>query len=199
MPVLLSAAFGSPVESKVMIEERDVGDNWQVSAEHIEHSAFPRSLPSLEVLTRFWTELKKILPADELHVIDPYALDAGGADLANYAGQVTSLLTPALRVVRNVVVIHGKPREGIRDHLAQHIAKQIALLNAETEVQFQKGSEMHGRYLVADRARALRMDFSFNSIGKSFGTVSVVDDAEDLAGVVNELERLHPAAVTRSD
>lgn len=38
------------------------------------------------------------------------------------------------------------------------------------------------------------MEFSFNRIGKSFGTVSLVDDGEDLAGVLEELERLYPAA-----
>jgi hypothetical protein len=87
-----------------------------------------------------------------------------------------------------VVVVHGKPREGIRELLA----RDIALVSSETDIQFQRGSEMHARYLVADRSRALRMEFSFNRIGKSFGTVSLVEDAEDLAGIVDEVERLHP-------
>lgn len=153
------------------------------------HSAFPTSLPMFEVVTKFWTELKKILPAHELHVIDPYVLDAGGAeDPATYAGNVTSLLTPALRSVKRVVVVHGKPREGVRDFLT----RDIALMNSETEVQFHKGKEMHARYLVADRSRVLRMEFSFNRIGKSFGTVSLVEDEEDLAGILHEVERLHP-------
>lgn len=161
------------------------------TATYLETSAFPTSLPLVEVLARFWTELKKILPADELHVIDPYALDPGGEDPATYAGNVASLLVPALRVVRSVVVVHGKPREGLRELLSH----DISLVNAETEIQFQRGSEMHARYLVADRARALRMEFSFNRIGKSFGTVSVVNETEDLAAIVDELERLHPACV----
>lgn len=152
------------------------------------HSAFPTSLTSFEVVAKFWTELRRILPANELHVIDPYILDDGGMDPATYARDVVSLLGPALRVVNRVVVVYGKPRQGIRELLA----RDIALVNSETDVQFHKGSEMHARYLVADRSRALRMDFSFNRIGKSFGTVSLVEDIEDIAGIVVEIGRLHP-------
>lgn len=141
-----------------------------------------------EVVDRFWTELRKILPANELHVIDPYVLDAGGTDdPATYAGNVVSLLTPALRVVQHVVVVHGKPRAGVRDLLA----RDIGIVNAGATIHFRKGSEMHARYLVADRSRVLRMEFSFNRIGKSFGTVSLVEDEADLAGILDEVERLH--------
>jgi len=63
-------------------------------------------------------------------------------------------------------------------------------------VQFCMGTEMHSRYLIADRSRVLRMEFSFNRIGKSFGTVSLVEDPEDLAGIVHELDRLDPASPT---
>ena len=175
-----------------MVEESDVRAKLTRTLAHLEESAFPTSLPLVEVVAKFWIELKKILPADELHVIDPYVLDAGGADPATYAGNVVALLTPALRVVKRAVVVHGKPREGIRELLAQ----DIALVGTQAEIQFQKGSEMHARYLVADRSRALRMEFSFNRIGTTFGTVSLVEDAEDLAGILDEVERLHPAADT---
>lgn len=152
------------------------------------HSAFPTSLTSIEVVSKFWTELRKILPASELHVIDPYVLDDGGANPATYAGDVASLLRPALRVVKRVVFVYGKPRQGIPELLAG----DIALVNSEVDVQFHKGTEMHARYLVADRSRAIRMEFSFNRIGKSFGTVSIVEDVEDIAGIVAEIRRLHP-------
>lgn len=155
---------------------------------YLEESAFPTDLPLVDVIARFWTELRKILPANEMHVIDPYALDAGGGDATTYAGNVVALLTPALRVARRVIVVHGKPREGVRELLAQ----DIALVNADVEIKFRRGSEMHARYIVADRSSALRMEFSFNRIGKSFGTVSVVEGEEDLAGIIEELERLHP-------
>lgn len=146
------------------------------------------SLP--DVLAKYWSELRKILPANELHVVDPYILDSGGADAATYAGDVTSLLGPALRRVNRVVFVHDKPRVGIRELLES----DIALVDATTEVHFHRGTVMHARYVVADRSRALRMEFSFNRIGRSFGTVSLVDDGEDLAGVLEELERLSPAA-----
>jgi len=159
-------------------------------ATHLEHSAFPTSLSLPDVLARYWSELRKILPADELHVVDPYVLDSGGADAVTYAGDVTSLLGPALRLVKRVVFVHEKPRVGIREL----IETDIALFDATTEVSFHRGTAMHSRYVVADRSRALRMEFSFNRIGKSFGTVSLVDDGEDLAGVLEELQRLSPAA-----
>lgn len=164
-------------------------DSRAIPAGTLSHGAFPTSLTSLEVVAKFWTELRKILPASELHVIDPYVLDDGGADPATYAGDIVSLLTPALRVVERVVIVYGKPREIIRDLLAQ----DLALMNSEINIEFQKGSEMHARYLVADRSRALRMEFSFNRIGRSFGTVSLVENAEDIAGILDEVNRLHPA------
>lgn len=159
-------------------------------ATHLEHSAFPTSLSLPDVLARYWSELRKILPADELHVVDPYILNAGGADAATYAGNVTSLLGPALRGVQRVVFVHDKPRVGIREL----IERDVALLDATLEVNFHNGTGMHSRYVVADRARALRMEFSFNRIGRTFGTVSLVDAGEDLTGVLEELERLSPPA-----
>lgn len=158
----------------------------------LEHGAFPTSLSFFDVTSKFWTELRKILPAQEVHVVDPYLLDAGGEDPAVYAGNVASLLKPALMSAGTVVVVHAKPREGIRGLLE----KNIATLNGGAQVQFCMGTEMHSRYLIADRSRVLRMEFSFNRIGKSFGTVSLVEDPEDLAGIVHELDRLDPASPT---
>lgn len=170
-----------------MSKESDVG---AMPPEGVPHSAFPASLPPFEVIARFWTELKKILPANEMHVIDPYVLDDGGADPVTYAEGVASLLRPALRVVERLVVLHGKPNEGIRELLARDIAR----VNSQTSIEFKRGSNMHARYLVADRSRALRMEFSFNRMVRSFGTAFLVEDAEDLARIVDEVERLHPAS-----
>jgi hypothetical protein len=89
----------------------------------LQESAFPTSLSLFEVVAKFWTELKKLLPAKELHVIDPYLLDAGGSDAAVYAGNVVSLLKPAFNVVGRLVIVHGKPREGIRELLTEDISR----------------------------------------------------------------------------
>lgn len=158
------------------------------TASYLEHGAFPSNLSRPDVILKFLTELKKILPADEIHVIDPYALDAGGGDAATYARDVVALLKPALQVARHVVFIYGKPGEEVREFIMQ----DIALVNPKVEVEFRRGNKMHARYLVANRSRALRMEFSFNRIGKYFGTISLVEGDEDLAGIVDELERLHP-------
>lgn len=159
-------------------------------ATYLEEAAFPTSLPLVEVIVKFWGEIKKIAPADELHVIDPYLLDAGGEDSATYAGNVTALLKPALVGATHVVLIHGKPRAGIRELLV----RDFALVNAGASLDFRRGSQMHGRYIVGDRSRVLRLELSFNRIGKTFGTVSVVEDSEDLTGILQELERLHPTS-----
>ncbi|MFJ6003659.1 hypothetical protein [Arthrobacter sp. NPDC092385] len=156
--------------------------------EYIQESAFPTDLPLFDVLSKFWSELKRILPANHLHVIDPYVLDAGGADPEIYAGNVAALLKPALENVSSVTFVHGKIREGVQDFLRQ----DIALINPSLSVQLHKGREMHSRHLVTDRSRAVRMEFSFNRIGKVFGTVSFVDDADDIEGILQEVERLHP-------
>lgn len=154
----------------------------------LEHSAFPTDLPLFEVMGRFWGELKNVLPADELHVVDPYLLDAGGADPATYAGNVVGLLKVGLTSVRRVVFVHAKERDGIRDL----IGEDALLVNPDLSVRFVKGTGMHARYLIADRRRVLRMEFSFNRIGKHFGTISQVNDPQDLSGILDELQRLHP-------
>jgi hypothetical protein len=51
--------------------------------------------------------------------------------------------------------------------------------------------DMHSRYVVADRARVIRMEFSFNRIGRTFGTVSVLEVDEDHAGIIDDIKRLH--------
>lgn len=159
---------------------------------HLEEAAFPTSLSTLDVATKFWGEIEKIAPKDELHVIDPYLLDSGGQDPATYAGNVTALLKPALLVANRVVLVHNKPREGVRELLE----RDFALVNKDARLDFTKGSHMHGRYIIGDRCRALRLEFSFNRIGKTFGTVSFVEDLDDLAGILDELERLHPDSVS---
>lgn len=155
---------------------------------YLEEAAFPTSLSLIEVVAKFWGEIKKIAPASELHVIDPYLLDAGGQDPATYARNVTALLKPALAVTKRVVLVYNKPREGIRELLE----RDFELVNKDAGLDFKKGSQMHGRYIIGDRCRALRLEFSFNRIGKTFGTVSFVQDPEDVTGILHELERLHP-------
>lgn len=132
--------------------------------------------------------MKKLLPAEKLHVLDPYVLDPGASEPGLYAGNVVSLLKPALMTVSRTVFIHAKPRDGILELLTE----DMGLLGSETALHFRRGSGMHARYLIGDRARALRMEFSFNRIGKSFGTVSLVEDPQDLAGILAELNRLDP-------
>jgi hypothetical protein len=154
----------------------------------LEESAFKADLPLVEVLAKFWKELKKLLPATELHVVDPYLLDAGGADAEYYAGNVVSLLNPALRQVDKVVFVYAKAREGIQPL----IEADAHLVNSSASIVFRQGTKMHPRYLIADRSRVLLMEFSFNRIGKTFGTVSQVTDPEDLASILDELERLDP-------
>lgn len=159
---------------------------------YVEESAFPTSLSLLEVLTKFWGEVKKIAPSSELHVVDPYLLDAGGQDPDTYAGNVTALLKPVLATASHIVLVHGQLREGIRELLERDFA-----LVSNASLDFVRGSQMHARYVVGDRSRVLRMEFSFNRIGKTLGTVSLVEDPDDLAGILHELERLHPT-VNRS-
>lgn len=168
-----------------MTGEGDEGDR----VTFLQESAFPTSLSLFDIATRFWSELKKVLPAAELHVIDPYILDAGGTDPATFAGNVVSLLKPALTDVDQLVVVHAKAREGIQVLLT----RDIGLVASDLSVRFEHGTEMHARYLVADRSRVLRMEFSFNRIGKSFGTISLVEDDADRKGILGELQRLDPA------
>ncbi|MFA4930093.1 MAG: hypothetical protein WC558_16375 [Patulibacter sp.] len=160
------------------------------SGAFLEHGAFPTTLSFFDVTAKFWTELRKILPAQEVHVVDPYLLDAGGEDPATYAGNIASLLKPALASAGTIVIVHAKARDGIQGLLE----KNVAALNRSAQMRFRRGTGMHARYLIADRSRALRMEFSFNRIGKSFGTVSLVEGTEDLAGIVGELNRLDPVA-----
>lgn len=154
----------------------------------LQHGAFPTSLSLEQIVGTYWRELKQILPAEEVLIVDPYLLDAGGEDPHLYAGNVTSLLKPVLDAVRRLVLIHGKPRQGIQERLECNFtaaAPGAALV-------FQRGGDMHSRYLVADRARVIRMEFSFNRIGRVFGTVSVVENDEDRIGILKEVNRLHP-------
>lgn len=160
--------------------------------EPLEHAAFPSDLPLTDVVTKFWGEVRKIMPTNELHVIDPYLLDAGGQDGATYAGNVATLLNPALARTRHVVLVYSKSRDGIRELLEQDFLR----VNRSARLDFIRGTQMHGRYIIGDRRHALRLEFSFNRIGRTFGTVSVVEDAEDLAGILQELERLHPRDAT---
>lgn len=154
----------------------------------LQHSAFAPNLPMFEVVAKFWVEIRKILPAEHIHVIDPYILDAGGEQSATYAANVASLLKPAVTGSQRVTFVYQKNRSNI-DRL---LKGDLALLDASTTVSFHQGSGMHARYIVADRSRVLRMEFSFNRIGRSFGTVSLVIDEEDRAGIVDELNRLDP-------
>lgn len=52
---------------------------------YLEHASFPATLSPLDVVAKFWGEIKKLVPATELHVVDPYLLDGGGLDPATYA------------------------------------------------------------------------------------------------------------------
>ncbi|WP_062208298.1 hypothetical protein [Demequina oxidasica] len=168
------------------MKSNSTGSKHTSSQDTLDHAAFPISLSLSDVLARYWFELKKILPADEVHIVDPYMLDSGGADAATYAGNVTSLLSPAVRGAKRLVFVHGKAGPD----LGELLDTDIATLNPSIDVLFTRGSAMHSRYVIADRARALGMEFSFNRIGKSFGTVSLVDDPSDLAGILGELQRL---------
>lgn len=153
---------------------------------YLEHASFPASLSPLEVVAKFWDEVRKLVPATELHVVDPYLLDAGGLDPATYAGHVATLLKPALADAQRVVLVYDKAREGTRELLERY----FGLINKDASLAFIRGSQMHGRYIIGDRCQVLRMEFSFNRIGMTFGTVSVVDDAEDRTGILHELKRL---------
>ncbi|WP_139219862.1 hypothetical protein [Curtobacterium sp. YR515] len=168
-------------------------DRWQ---EHppahkgsLQHTAFEPNLPMFEVVAKFWVEVRKILPAEHVHVIDPYMLDAGGEKPATYAANVAALLKPAITNTRRLTFVYQRTRGDV----GRLLKADIDLLNASTAVTFHQGSGMHARYIVADRSRVLRMEFSFNRIGKSFGTVSQVLDEEDRSAIVAELDRLHPS------
>jgi hypothetical protein len=154
-----------------------------------QESAFPTDLPSIEVAKKFWSELRHICPITEFHVVDPYILQAGKSERATYAGDVVALLKPVLMDANSVTFIHEKANPEVQDLLAEN----IALLGSDVAVEFLQGTHMHSRHLIADRARALRMDFSFNQIGKTFGTMSLVEAADDLGAILTELERLVPA------
>ena len=47
--------------------------------------SYTHLLSPLDVVAKFWGEIKKLVPATELHVVDPYLLDGGGLDPATYA------------------------------------------------------------------------------------------------------------------
>ncbi|MGN7150375.1 hypothetical protein ACTHQ6_15435 [Arthrobacter sp. SAFR-179] len=150
------------------------------------HAAFPTSLSPKQIVETYWRELKQILPADEVVVVDPYMLDGGGEDPHLYAGNVTNLLLPVLDVVQRLVLMHGKPRQGIQERLERNFKAAAP----GTALVFHRAVDLHSRYLVADRLRVIRMEFSFNRIGKVFGTVSVVENEEDRVGILGEVDRL---------
>ena len=152
----------------------------------LQHSAFPVGLDMIEVLTRFWGELDQILPARIIHVVDPYFLDAGGESTYTHAGNVASLLRPALRTAEEIRLIHSRQREGVTAATEECFLR----VNPDIDIVFHRGTQMHARYVIADHTRVLRMEFSFNRIRKSFGTVSVVSDPSDLEGILGELRRL---------
>ena len=70
------------------------------------------------------------------------------------------------------------------------LERYFGLINKDASLAFKRGDQMHGRCIIGDRCRVLRMEFSFNRIGMTFGTVSFVEDAEDLTGILHELDRL---------
>lgn len=160
----------------------------------LEESAFPANLDLFDVLAKFWKEVDKLLPASELCVVDPYLLDDGGETPDVFAANVVSLLKPALLDVDRVVLLHCKPRSKAQGEALQMlITRDTELLGSDAVLAFQQRKGLHARYLVADRVRVLRMDFSYNRIGRSFGTVALVNDAEDLAGYLEELASLRLA------
>ncbi|MDA3804784.1 hypothetical protein PED38_08240, partial [Clavibacter sp. CT19] len=115
----------------------------------------------------------------------------GGEENATYAGNVAALLKPLVREASEITFVYQK--QG--DEVGQMIKANLRMLNPDIGITYRKGTRMHARYIVSDRSRALRLEFSLNRIGKSFGTISLVTDEEDLAGIVTELERLDPAAL----
>ncbi len=156
----------------------------------LQESAFPVTLSQMDVIGLFWKEMKLLLPASELHVIDPYALDAGGKRPDQYAANFVALLKTVLVTVERATIIYSKEREGVRALIEQ----DARMMNPDLTIEYRRGSGLHARYIIADRERISRMEFSFNRIGDSFGTVSLVTDPDDVAGILAELERLDPAA-----
>jgi hypothetical protein len=157
----------------------------------LQESAFPTNLPLVEVIAKFWSEVKLLIPGGHIHVIDPYILDSGGENNATYAGNVAALLKPLVQGAKQITFVYQ--RQG--DEVGKMLEANLLLLNPDVMIKYCKGTGMHARYIVSDRSRALRLEFSLNRIGKSFGTVSLVSDEEDLGGIVTELERLDPAAL----
>jgi hypothetical protein len=157
-----------------------------LETDSLQHGVFPSSLSLMELNKRYWRELKNILPAQEVLVLDPYLLDAGKSEPDHYAGNVAALLKPVLDVVPSLVLVHGKPRPGIQ----QLFERNFTAMAPQAKLTFHHRASMHSRYLVADRARVLRMEFSFNQIGRVFGTVSLVENAEDRNGILSEIDRV---------
>lgn len=156
----------------------------------LRHSAFQMGESEPELVFKFWGELRRLAPASEIHVVDPFILHCGGQAPADYAIRIEHLLRPVARQAQEMTFVYSKLARNVE--VAERISQELASANDDLKVRFCRGADMHARYIVADRARTLRMDFSLNGFGKSFGTVSLVRDQEDLVGILGELDRLDP-------
>lgn len=148
------------------------------TSQHIQHGVLRTDLDPMEIIGRFWHEVRPLDPQVELHVVDPYLLDAAGRDPHLYAGNVAGLLKPLLKKIRIVTFIHGPERAGVRDALEQSVRH---LISNDTQIRYTRPAPFHHRWVVADRLRLAKMDLSFNQIGKMLGGVDLVVAEPDRA------------------
>lgn len=157
-------------------QKANVGDVSDDDNAFLEHSALRTDLDMVEITARFWDEVRPLQPQGELHVVDPYLLDAGGRDPRVHAANVAGLLKPLLRDLDILTFVHGPERAGVRACLE---ASARLLVTDDTSIRYVRAAAFHHRWVVADRQRLVKMDLSFNRIGRMLGGVDLVRAERD--------------------
>lgn len=132
----------------------------------LHHSALPPGLAPLRLLSAFWEESRRLAPMEELHVVDPYLLDARKEDPSRHASSIAQLLTPSLRNLSVITFVYRKESIDVRNALEAYVSQ---LAPSGLLVRFVKPSHFHHRWVVADRTRVALLDISFNQIGRALG------------------------------